>query len=65
MKNKIEQEKEFVSHIKGRIKSWSEMYDRGNWYQVFWLTDGSQRFWTNMSKASFEELGIHKDGEAG
>lgn len=57
---KAEQEKIFVQQIldAGGIKSYYEMYERGNYYYCFDLNNGTRRYWTNLSEESAKVLGI-------
>lgn len=56
---KAQQEEIFVTHIKEiGIKSYSKMYDHGNWYWAFTLKNGERRYWTNLSPRGMAELGI-------
>lgn len=57
---KTDVEKQLVQEIlnAGGIKSYYEMYERGNYYYCFDLNNGTRRYWTNLSEESAEILGI-------
>lgn len=56
---KEDAEKIFVQQVKRvGIKDYGQTYERGNWYWFFNLLDGTQRYWTNLSDISAEELGL-------
>ena len=38
------------------VENWCETYERGNYYYCFWLKNGEQRYWTNMSEEHLEEI---------
>lgn len=57
---KADAEKQFIQQVlnAGGIKSYYEMYERGNYYYCFDLKDGSRRYWTNLSEDGAKKLGI-------
>lgn len=56
-KNKAYYEDLFVKHLlEVGVENWCETYERGNYYYCFWLKNGEQRYWTNMSEEHIEEI---------
>ena len=56
-KNKAYYEDLFVKHLlEVGVENWCETYERGNYYYCFWLKNGEQRYWTNMSEEHLEEI---------
>ncbi len=56
-KNKAYYEDLFVKHLlEVGVKTWCKSYDMGYYYYCFWLLNGEQRFWTNMSEKHIEEI---------
>ena len=56
-KNKAYYEQKFMDEIMSvGVKSVAEMYERGHYYYCFFLIDGSQHYWTNMSKSNLETI---------
>ena len=56
-KNKAYYEKQFVEELlKVGVSQYSAMDERNNTYYCFWLKDGTQRYWTNMSEKNLNNI---------
>ena len=60
-KRKLEEDK-FVSHLlKTGIKSKCESSEGRNTYYCFWLKNGEQRYWVNLSQENRIKVGFKEE----